>query len=169
VEIEGSPTFTRIMPCNLAQLMDEYADVSPPWFELDRIGDTDKLWILPEPITITVTYRNSMIHQWRFERGFIWDKASVPIFKDNILESIFPAMVHDANFSCHHLKEWQRHDDAGFRATNELFRAMLKERGMNWFRRLYYKVAVSSIVGQALYNKNDRAFWHDKTTKFREM
>ena len=173
----GEPTFTRIMPDGYRGLQQKYAAMGiklPSKYDLERIGDPDKLWILPEPITIRVVYkskkqgkhRRRLIHEWRFETGWIWDKASVPVFKDNVLESVYAAMVHDKCFSTHDLFLFSQHDDDGFRATNKLFFRMLRKAGMNWFRATYYYLAVNSIVGRALYEKIDRAFWHDKTCEF---
>ena len=63
IEVEGFSTSTRIMPHSWRALTRIYSDVGlPAYKQLHRIGNVDKLWILPWPITITVTYANGMIH-----------------------------------------------------------------------------------------------------------
>lgn len=224
VYVPYDPEMIRIVPAKYDELRAKHPEL-PSWRNLARIGDREKLWMDNVPVDVFVEFKKNpwsktrKVFHFRFFRFFIHDKASVPVAKDNMLESIIAARCHDVNFSCHYMEGYARHGDMGFRATNELFRKMIefsvketygytmkklkaeKKRvlGSDWYtdqgwrkrwsvRREFrsqaadargerksgmrlakvYKIAVSSIVGQALYVKQDRAFYHDVTSSFNE-
>jgi len=162
IEVDGAYTTRRITPWNYKATREEYADLYkidlPSWNELKDIGDQDALWLLDtDAVGVTVIFNGGEWWQWRFDRGFIWDQASVPIFKNNILEAIIPAMCHDGAFSLH----WY-----DFATTNKLFYRMLRKFGMNPVRAVVYYLAVNSMFGRAIWEKNQRSFWHKKTAHF---
>lgn len=161
IEVEGTFDTRRVTPWDYGdtrkEFIETYGITLPKWHQLRKIGDEDALWILLHPMTVTITFTDSSWVQYLFERGFIWDQASVPIFKNNILEGIIPAAVHDANFSMHYLT---------FSETNRLFFRMLRKFGMNPIRATIYFLAVNSMFGKAIWEKNGRKFWHGKTVQF---
>jgi len=163
IDVDGEYDTRRITPWDYPETVNEFATefqiILPRWTALREIGDTDALWILLNPITVTVTFTDGSWWQWRFDRGFIWDQASVPIFKNNVLEAIIPAMCHDGAFSLH----WY-----DFATTNKLFYRMLRKFGMNPVRAVVYYLAVNSMFGRAIWEKNQRSFWHKKTAHFME-
>jgi hypothetical protein len=160
IRVDGHYVTCRIAPWDYHEKIAEFATDGiklPKWCQLRRLGDTDGLWLLMEPITVTVTFKNGEWWQWLFDKGFIWDQASVPVFKNNVLEAIIPAMCHDGAFSLH----WY-----DFKTTNKLFYRMLRKFGMNPIRAAIYYLAVNSMFGRAIWEKNSREFWHKKTAHF---
>ena len=121
--------------------------------QLKLIGNPKDLRIVLNPITITVELDGGEWLQYRFNKGWITDLASVPWFARGIIDNddldlLAAAYVHDANFSHHYLGD----TNAGLERTNDLFREMIKYRGHNlkaWFAH----AAVDSIIGHALYQK----------------
>lgn len=163
IEVDGNYDTRRVTPWDYRDTVEEFARehgiILPKWHALRKLGDDDALWILLDDITVTVTFADGSWWQWLFNKGFIWDQASVPIFKNNILEAIIPAMIHDGAFSLH----WY-----DFSTTNKLFFKMLRYFGMNPIRACVYFMAVNSMFGRAIWEKNSRAFWHRKTAHFME-
>ena len=153
----------------------------PEWSQLKLIGSRVALWILINDLTVTVTLKNDTYLQFKFKAGFIWDQASVPFFKNNDIQEIIAAMVHDALFSLHLL--YPKDNNKGFRAANKLFKSMVyyaidnmvKDEGYSSFKRAMMRIksrwhyrAVMSIFGRARYETDSprRAFWHKKTVQF---
>lgn len=149
----------------------------PSWEALAMLGDRTKLWRLEREMVFTINFESGAWIQYKFLPGFIWDQASVPIFKDNDLQEIYAAMVHDANFSCHYL--FPDDNNMGFRAANRVFREMtyqaIDDMDVSWFKRIRLRskarrhyAAVSSVIGRAKYETESprREFWHSKTVQF---
>jgi hypothetical protein len=160
IEIQGGYDTRRVTPWDYAETCVEFAKdgiILPKWTALKKIGDRSDLWILLEPLTVTVTFKDGEWWQWLFDRGFIWDQASVPLFRNNRLTAIVPAMIHDGGFSLH----WYSFSD-----TNKLFYRMIRKFGMNWLQANIYYLAVNSMIGRAIWEKNTRKFWHSKTAHF---
>jgi hypothetical protein len=138
--------------------------IIPRYEQLDTLGNIDSLWINPEEIRIKIIFKDSSWIEYKFKPGFIFDKASNPVGKNNILESMPGVLCHDLNFSLHCL--FPRKNNKGFRETNKLFYKMCRYYGMNFFRAAGYYLAVNSIVGRAYYENNNRFWWHKKTGEF---
>lgn len=164
IEVDGEYETVRLTPWNYDKTCDYFRDekkrILPAWSELTNIGDPDNLWALSSPhLTITAFDKAGNWRQWRFDCGFIWDQASVPIFRNNRIEAIIPAMPHDGAFSNH----WY-----SFEETNRLFYQMCRAFGMGPIRAAIYYLAVNSMFGRAIWEKNQRAFWHKKTAHYME-
>lgn len=164
IEVEGFYDTRRVTPWDYEKSVDEFKSdhkiILPSWGALKRIGDTDDLWILlDDHITVTATDKKGNWRQWRFDRGFIWDQASVPLFRNNRLKAIIAAMCHDAAFSLH----WYSFDEA-----NDLFKQTCRYFGMNIIQAWIYHRSVASIFGRAFWENNTRAFWHKKTAHYME-
>lgn len=166
IEVAGHLDFRRVAPWDYNDTIADFRREGielPSYTELKRISDQRNLWASTnglygtDKLSVTVTLKNGHWMQWVFEPGFIFDKASVPVFRNNVLEAMIAALVHDANVSLHFLT---------FAETNGLFHAMLRYYGMNAFRAGYYYLAVNSIAGRGRWENNDRGFWHDKTVHF---
>lgn len=130
---------------------------------LKQIGDPKDLRILLSPITITINFVDTSWIQYKFERGFMTDLASVPKFFRNVIDNddldlLSAALVHDANFSVHFMP---------FKQTNRLFKNMIQSRGKK-FKGCLAWVAVSSIIGRRRWKqlKAKRAYWTEQTVAF---
>ena len=146
----------------------------PSWSCLETIGNTRDLRLLLSPITITITFKSSMWWQYRFERGYITDLASVPSFfrskvDNDDIDLLAAALVHDCNFAIHH---------HSFEKTNELFYKMIMMREgvpgaddhwakLSWRAKWAYW-AVNSFVGKRYWNKTNanKSEWARRTTSF---
>jgi len=170
IEVDGNYDTRRVTPWDYAETCLDFAKTGielPKWGALKKLGDRSDLWVLLSPITVTCTFADSEWWQWKFDRGFIWDQASVPLFRNNLLTAIVPAMIHDGAFSLH----WYSFSD-----TNKLFFRMLRWFGKHdpskWTRFInplqssIYFMAVNSMFGRAYWEKNARKFWHEKTAHF---
>ncbi|MCK5610804.1 hypothetical protein KAR91_53520 [Candidatus Pacearchaeota archaeon] len=188
VVITGDTSLERFYTSDWARLKTKYK--LPNYGEICDIGDVTKLWIERNDIKIDIILKNGDRFIYYIRKGFVYDKASVPIGKDNTLESAISARIHDIGCSTHCLLEFAIHNDKGFRANNLLFKALLyfyieqdkkaqlkfakkwrDKARIKWqaYRkrrraRIWY-LAVNSIVGQGFYEKNKRN-WHKKTTRF---
>lgn len=162
IETDGHVDTRRVAPWDYKNTIADFRTGNPSielpsWHSLRDIGDQRALWILMSPVVVTIHFVGGGWWQYKFDRGFIWDQASVPIFKDDILEAVIPAMCHDGNFSQHFVT---------FEETNKLFFRMLRKFGMNPIRAAVYYLAVNSMFGRAIWEKNQRQFWHGKTVHF---
>lgn len=185
----GDPSLERFFPSEAPALIEKYG--LPSIGEIKKIGDMTDLWIerfdFFMDLFITVDGKRYLIHIC-FDKGFLYDKASTPIGRNNTLESSKAARTHDVGCSTHCFKQFAENDDAGFRFNNKLFKglllyfikeerdAMLKMEPKRWNRfkirvdaygrrrraRVWYAF-VNSIAGQAFYVTNTRD-WHRKTT-----
>ena len=162
-------TDTRITPwgyqsTRMQYRLSEPAIILPTWKALLRIDeDRDELWLRPTPFTFLVTMKNGYQYRFHFKRGFIWDKIS-KAGRNNVLAGEIPAMGHDYMYSCHPFGE----NGKAMTKTNRLFYHMLRYYGMSWFRAGLWYLAVNSIPGRAIYQKNNRAWWHQATSDFSE-
>ena len=169
IEVNGHLDFRRVTPWDYYQTHAEFWDGGkgiqlPSWQAIVDVGCREALWILLKDVTITITLKNSRMYQYKLKRGFIWDKLSVPIFRNNLLKGMVAGMVHDPNFSCKFLGTGRK----GFRKANSLFCAMCKYYGMGFLRFIWHR-AVGSIPGRAIFEKaGRRAFWHGQTVEFME-
>jgi hypothetical protein len=169
LEIEGFYDTRRVFQRDYQKSCDQFRDdwkiILPSWRALRRIGDWRALWILLEKhITVKAYYPRGRWRQWRIDRGHIWDQASVPLFKNNLLEALIAAAIHDPGFSLH----WYGEGDEGFDEANHIFLDMLRISKMNPVLRGIYYLAVRSIFGRAFFENNTRAFWHKKTAHYME-
>jgi len=184
IEVEGELNTIRVTYWDYgkvrARYKAQYNIKLPAWAELGKLGDRGKLWIYDsDRLKVTITLKSGLQLVYVFSRGFIWDKASVPLFKDNILSTIIPAMVHDSNFSNKYLepgrglklgkKARAAARGKGFRLTNKLFYAMLRYYKTPLPRAVVYYLAVNSIIGRSIYEKCNRADWHGKTVTFKRI
>lgn len=71
--------------------------------------------------------------------GYAWDGASGPTKDDE--KNMTPSLVHDALSQLIRQKHLPKSE---YHKANVLFRKMLRERGMNWFRAWYYYRGVES-------------------------
>jgi hypothetical protein len=121
------------------------------------------LWLLLNPLTITVTFKDSEWWQFKLKRGFITDLASVPNAFKAIIDNdgpavVVPALVHDANFSCHFL---------GFEDSNSLFKEMIRAYGGSVHKARLAWAAVSTTYARRRYHKVDAlSRWSRKTAEF---
>lgn len=169
IEVDGHLDFRRVAYWDYRETLREFWDdghgmALPAWHVLTNIGSPTALWLLLNDVTITITYTNGKWLQYKLRRGFIWDKLSIPLFRNNLLKGIVAGMVHDPNFSCKFLGKGRK----GFRKTNSLFCAMCRYFGMGFLRFIWHR-AVGSIPGRAIFEKaGKRAFWHGQTVEFLE-
>ena len=161
IEVDGHLDFRRVAFWDYYITQAEFWDKGngiwlPQWQDLINIGSVSSLWILLNDVTITITFKNGRWLQYKLKRGFIWDKLSIPLFRNNVLKGMVAGMVHDPNFSCKFLGTGRK----GFRKANSLFCAMCKYYGMGFLRFIWHR-AVGSIPGRAIFEKaGRRAFWH---------
>jgi hypothetical protein len=121
------------------------------------------LWLLLNPLVITVEFKNSSWWQFRLERGFITDLASVPSAFKAIIDNdgpavVVPALVHDANFSCQFLS---------FEDANSLFKTMIRAYGGSVHKARLAWAAVSTTYARRRYHRTDALDrWSKKTARF---
>jgi hypothetical protein len=146
------------------QLKNEYGIVLPTKKTLKSTdADFGNLWLLLNPLVITVTFKNSAWWQFKLERGFITDLASVPSAFKAIIDNdgpavVVPALVHDANFSCHFLS---------FEDSNSLFKQMIRAYGGSVHKARLAWAAVSTTYARRRYHEVDAlSRWSKKTAKF---
>lgn len=185
ITVYGSFDHRRVTPLDYEKTRDEFSKgrtgiTLPTWGQLDKIGDLDELWALLKAIEILITFKGGKWMRFKFLRGFIYDRTSTPVGRNNRLAAVIATLIHDACFSLHMLEFLETHEhDNGFRASNKLFYRIMRckrvigaDNGRTWERMPWptavaYYLAVNSTAGRACYAKAvDRAFWHEKTVEF---
>lgn len=119
IETFGDTSLARFVIAGYDGLAQKYN--LPSITECLNVGDPDKLWVECFDILNRITFDSGDVFEYEYLRGFLYDKASVPVGKDNILEAVNPTKNHDSGCSCHYLKFLEVHSDKGFRANNLLF------------------------------------------------
>lgn len=92
---------------------------------IEEVGDLDALWIIISDYKIVITLKNDDKLIYEILSGLVYDDASTPVGRNNLLMSLRAVLPHDLNFSCRYLSRWSKYGDNGFRATNKLFLYML--------------------------------------------
>ena len=165
IEVQGHLEHRRIFRWNYSLTRWEFQKENihlPHWEELSLFGSADQLWIVLQPVTVTITFTDSSFLQYKLKRGHIWDKCSDPIFKGDLNRTMIPSAIHDPNFSCHFLGLGRQ----GHRDSNKLHYRMNRYFGLNWFIALRYLFWTNSIPGRARFENNRRAPWHAQTVEF---
>jgi len=164
IEIDGHFDFRRVTPWDYEQTRDEFnkEDIDLPLAKrLYKYGDPEKLWILLDDcLKIDIYYKDQTVPDtFIAKKGFIFDKATIPLFKDNKRTAMIGLVIHDMLFSTHALS---------FSETNELFYKILRcekikynntlgaYSTMSWLGANIYKVSTSSIFGKRRWKKTDR-------------
>lgn len=162
IKLDGHLDFRRVFneiqwEETIDEFIEKYNVVLPEYYQLNEIGDKKNLWLLLNPLTIEI-YDKGTCLTFDFKPGFIFNKTSIPVFKNNLLEAMHATMVHDYNFSCH--------EHLSFSAANKLFYKTCRYFGLNIFISIIYYLSVSSPFGRYLYKKMTRRYkWHNKFVK----
>lgn len=124
IEVDGHFDFRRVMPWDYEQTQREFQREIPNInlpknHELHQYGNPNKLWILLDDyLEFKIWYKGvDTPDVFRVKRGFMFDKATIPIFKDNKRVALIGLVVHDLLFGTHAM---------GFHETNELFFKILR-------------------------------------------
>lgn len=103
-------------------------------------------------------------YHYTFERGFVWDLASVPSWARSLVGNneqglLDSSLVHDSNFTCHFLP---------FRRSNEILHDMYVLSGGPKWKGAIVKLAVSTPFGMVAYKKKveERGPWQKKYCSF---
>lgn len=134
----------------------------PRWKTLKRFGKRADMRLLLSDLDIEIKFATGSGYRYAFKRGYLTDLASVPSYFRSVVDNddidvIAAALVHDRNFSVHHLS---------FEQTNELFYKMyVARKGVpgsddKWLdlpkRARIAWFAVRSVVGRYLWRKLGR-------------
>lgn len=123
IEVDGHFDLRRIFPWDYSDTRREFSRetpsiILPSWTELYEYGDVNKLWILlSDSLVIKIWYIDDTYDIYTVSRGFVYDKVTIPVVKDNRLVALLANIIHDINFSSHCMS---------FKDTNELFFQMLR-------------------------------------------
>lgn len=123
------PLYLRINPPEYEeqreQFFIDYNIKLPTRKELNNLGKIRRLWVQTNgAITKHIHLACGLTLIFTRYRGWMWDKASVPIFKGDKWLSMKAADDHDDGFTMHVFKNfenWAGVNDGGFRITNRLF------------------------------------------------
>jgi hypothetical protein len=137
----------------------------PTWARLKKAGwGFDDFRLLTEPVRVVIDFSHKgkyYIYEYRFDRRWITDFASVPKFFRGVIDNddkqiIIAAMVHDAEFGNH----WH-----GFRSANTLLLEIARYFGMNRAKSWLAWFFCSTPAGRRRWNLK-RADWEKAGCEF---
>jgi hypothetical protein len=140
----------------------------PSWDDLkDDDGAHKKVRMLLEPLEIWIETKYVNII-YRFERGFVWDLASVPKVLRSIVDNddkdlMDAAICHDFNFEM-----WEERKKDGlyyfdYKQSNALFYEMVKKRA-GWWKAVKCWLGVTNKIARCHWENNSTVFNYGKCT-----
>lgn len=141
ISVEGWPEDIRIDPLRWENSRNSISGACgrkmPSIYELESLGHENvmELWWQKNKITqITTTMKDGRVIRQETFAGFIYDKVSSPVGRNNWLPALIPARGHDLAFSNKVWAHEEENGDGGFRAANMFFYCQIL-----WFVEEYYK------------------------------